>query len=137
LNLTSVFQIQKHSKEIYDELELYAELVPARQVHPAWPIAGFVLNINVVTRIHKDQKDGKGCVVLVLGDFEGGELVLVELGLVLELKHGDMLIFPSKRISHLNLHFKGIRASLVVHTDNGAQGYAEDYNGWEGNSYFY
>ena len=58
-------------------------------IAPSSPFTGYVLNINVATRAHRDPKDLKGCVVLVVGDFEGSELVLYEPGLVMELHNGD------------------------------------------------
>ena len=44
-------------------------------------------------------------------------LCLEELGIKLDLANGDVVIFPSQKISHFNTHFKGERVSIVFHTD--------------------
>lgn len=95
-----------------------------------YPFSGFVLNINVITRIHRDWGDQDVCLLLIIQDCSGGELVLVEPGLVLRLSNGDMVLFLSSKISHFNMHFKGKRASLVFHSDKGAAGWIKDRNGF-------
>jgi predicted 2-oxoglutarate/Fe(II)-dependent dioxygenase YbiX len=75
------------------------------------------------------------CAILVIGDHEGGELVLEEPGIVIDAKEGDLIIFPSGRISHFNMHYKGFRASMVLHTDKALEAWARDRNGWKGNQY--
>lgn len=77
-----------------------------------------VLNINCSTNIHRDPKDQTLCIVVPFGDFVGGELVLEELGLVLQLTHGDIIAFLSGHVSHFNLHFEGQRGSFVLHSDS-------------------
>jgi hypothetical protein len=104
-------------------------------VSPAHPFGGFVLNINVVTGAHRDFKDLKICLVLVIGDHIGGELCLVEPGLVLQLRNGDMAIFPSGRITHFNLHYTGTRASVVLHSDYAGKKWGESRNGWTHNNF--
>ena len=66
-----------------------------------------MLNLNVATKAHRDHKDYLLCLVIPLGEFMGGELCMVETGLVLEIKSGDIVIFPSGDITHYNLHFTG------------------------------
>ena len=51
------------------------------------------------------------------GEFSGGHLCFYELGLVFDLPPGSVAIFDSKRLTHFNCHFEGIRNSLVFHTD--------------------
>lgn len=89
----------------------------------------------MVTRAHRDVKDLHVCLVLVIGDHVGGELCLVEMGLVIGMRGGDMALFPSGRITHFNLHYKGIRGSLVLHSDYAGQKWADDRNGWMGHGY--
>ncbi|KAF8871280.1 hypothetical protein CPB84DRAFT_1623617, partial [Gymnopilus junonius] len=79
--------------------------LPNCGVSPVYPFGGYVLNINVSTRIHHDTGDQHICLVLVISDCVGGELVFKEPGLVLDLKNGDVVIFTSKDISHFNQHF--------------------------------
>lgn len=72
----------------------------------------------------------------MIGDHKGGELCLLELGLVLELKNGDVIMFKSGQISHFNLHYSGTRASIVLNTDAAIHEYASNgMNGWASNNY--
>jgi hypothetical protein len=72
----------------------------------------------------------------VIGEHEGGELCLLEPGLVLELRNGDVVIFQSGQISHFNLHYSGVRASVVLNTDAAIHQYASNgMNGWVLNKY--
>jgi hypothetical protein len=112
------------------------ETLPHSGVSPVYPFAGYVLNMNVSTRIHRDVGDQDICLILVVSDCQGGELVLLEPGLVLDLQNGDVVIFTSKDISHFNLHFVGRRASLVLHTDNCSKNWVKDGNGWAHNICF-
>ena len=62
----------------------------------------------------------------------GGELCLYEPGIVLESQAGDLVIFQSCKVTHFNLHFEGIRGSLVLHSDKTVDEWAENYNHWDG-----
>lgn len=85
----------------------------------AW--AGCVINLGknpVRTKIHRDVKEGKdgySC-LCACGNYEGGEIILYELRLVIELKPGDMLLFPDGLIHHANRPVVGTRYSLVAFT---------------------
>ncbi|TFK57967.1 hypothetical protein BDN72DRAFT_742555, partial [Pluteus cervinus] len=98
-------KIQKHFPEQHQELVEFTNTLPLNDVSVASPFTGFVVNLNVSTLIHRDWLDHHLCVVTVISDCVGGELVLQEPGLVLQLGSGDMVVFPSSRISHFNLHF--------------------------------
>lgn len=104
--------------------------MPGNEQPVGAPFLGLVVNVNVVTAAHRDSKDEGVCLVLVVGDFEGGELVLYEPGLVLPLRNGDFTIFPSCELTHFNLHYKGKRASIVLQTDREIRRWMADYNGW-------
>ncbi|KAI1782301.1 hypothetical protein LXA43DRAFT_862601, partial [Ganoderma leucocontextum] len=80
-------------------------LIPGRKASPCHPFAGFVLNFNIATKGHRDGKDLKACLVIPIGSFDGGELCLVEAGLVLPLRSGDAVVFPSCDITHFNLTY--------------------------------
>ena|ERR1700761_8055475 len=123
-------QLKSEVPEYFEDIVIYADVLPNKDISPAYPFSGFVINFNVVTRLHRDSKDHRGCAVLVIGDFEGGELCLYEPGIVFELKNGDLIVFPSGKISHFNLHYRGIRASMVLHSDKSGVGYKLDKNGW-------
>ena len=119
--------------DIYKELELYADILPSSAVSPVHPFGGFVVNINVCTKIHRDVKDKDICLVFVISQCSGGELALREPGIVLDLQDGDAIIFNSVRLSHLNLDYSGYRASLVFHTDASSDGWVNGRNCWSHN----
>ena len=50
-----------------------------------------------------------------------------ELGLVVNQRSGDVVIFKSSEISHFNLHYKG------QSSDKMAAGWVENRNGWDHN----
>ena len=91
----------------YRHLEAIASILPDGNTSPVHPFVGLVINLNAVTRAHRDSKDDTMCLVLALGDFEGGDLCLYEPGLVIPLRHGKFVVFPSGDITHSNLHYKG------------------------------
>ena len=70
------------------------------------------------------------CTTITLADCIGGQLALHELGLVFDSAPGDMITFQSCNQTHFNLHMKGIRASLVLHSDREGDKWANDCNGW-------
>lgn len=88
------------------------------------------------TLIHRDWNDKELCIVIPISDCEGGDLVLFELGLVLTLNSGDMVIFRSGEISHFNLHYRGKRASLVLHSDRSGDYWVNGRNNWADNIHF-
>ena len=128
-------QLIERLPEIYQDLSIFADVLPGNEASPVHPFGGFVLNINVVTRAHCDVKDLHVCLVLVIGQHTGGELCLVEPGLVLRLRNGDMALFPSGCITHFNLHYKGIRSSLVLHSDGAGKAWADNRNHWIGHGF--
>jgi hypothetical protein len=125
-------QLEQTLPEEYEIIKLFADVLPADASSPAFPFSGFVINLNVSTRIHRDDKDLSFCVVLVISseDCEGGEICFLEVGIRLGLRNGDLVVFPSTVLSHFNLHFKGIRASVVMHTDGAGLGWVKERNGW-------
>jgi hypothetical protein len=70
--------------------------------------------------------------VLVIGDFEGGDLGMVEPGLLLALRNGDFIIFSSGRTSHFNMEYKGKHASIVMHLDSSLKAWKDHKNHWDG-----
>ena len=98
---------------------------------PAFPFSGVVVNLCVSTTPHRDHSDTRMCIVIPFGEWEGGDLCLHELGLVIKLSPGDIFVFPSRKITHFNLHFTGTRGSLVLHSDRQGAHWVEDCNGWE------
>jgi hypothetical protein len=100
------------------------------------PFLSLVLNVNVSTLSHVDGKDFVLCLILVIGEFVGGGLVLGEQGLVVEARNGDFLAFCSGNTTHFNLKYQGERASLVLHTDKEFLKWRDSRNGWAGHRFF-
>lgn len=109
--------MQELLPETYRQLMDFVDVVPYSDPPPVAPFCSLVLNFNVATGIHRDPQDLEICLVLVISDCVGGELCLLEPGLVLDLRPGDLVIFPSADISHFNLPFIGKRCSVVLNTD--------------------
>jgi hypothetical protein len=134
LALTCI-QVKELLPDTYETLSYLIEALPNCDTSPVDPFSGFVLNVNVSTIIHRDYGDEDICLVLVLSNCLGGELCLMEPGVVLKLNTGDVVLFKSAEISHFNLHYTGKRASIVFHTDRAARSWAKDRNGWQHNMY--
>ena len=110
-------QIRTDLPDLYEEIKVFAEILPGRSTPLSYPFSGFVLNLNVATVGHRDTMDLLACVVIPFGKFSGGQLVLTEAGMVLPLCSGDAVLFSSCKVSHFNLQYTGTRASLVCHSD--------------------
>jgi hypothetical protein len=118
------------------ELSKWIEQLPYNDISPAYPFSGVVVNTNIATRAHRDPGDDEICMVLTISDCVGGDIVLFELGLVIETRSGDAEIFRSTDQTHFNLDFNGLRASLVLHSDRAGKRWNDDANGWAHNQYF-
>lgn len=77
------------------------------------------------------------CVVIALSDesCSGGNLCFLEPGIRLELRNGDVVMFLSGKLTHFNMHFRGLRASLVLHSDHAGKNWVKDRNKWEHSIY--
>jgi predicted 2-oxoglutarate/Fe(II)-dependent dioxygenase YbiX len=69
--------------------------------------------------------------VMPWGNYDGGELVIEEIGLVIDLPPGSIAVFPSWLLAHYNLHFTASRGSIVMHSDKQGKCWVDDRNGWE------
>ncbi|KAJ7649690.1 hypothetical protein FB45DRAFT_1075268 [Roridomyces roridus] len=114
----------------YDELSIFVEHLPLGASSPCFPFGGFVINLRACTWAHRDVGDKILCFVIPFGNFQGGGLCLYEAGLCLDLKMGDGLVFPSCDLTHFNLHFTGMRGTLVLHSDRHGDQWVDDFNGW-------
>ncbi|KAJ7478839.1 hypothetical protein B0H11DRAFT_2423821 [Mycena galericulata] len=114
----------------YSTVSVFADVLPLNVFAPAYPFSGFALNLRVATDGHRDPLDKDYCLIIIISECEGGELCLYELGLVAGLKTGDVFIFPSCYVTHFNLHFNGLRATLVLHTDRQGDQWAKNGGGW-------
>lgn len=117
-------------------LEKYVEILPAGAKSPLHPFGGLVVNFNVVTGAHIDGKDERFCMLFVIQEGDGAEVVFLELGVVMRMQTGHSAIFRSTDITHFNLHFKGYRSSMVFHTDRDCRSWIKDRNGWQNKAYF-
>ena len=111
-------------------IEIYCNNLPLNDVPGTSPFAGLVVNFCVSTDSHRDWSDNLLCVVIPFGSWTEGEIVLYELKLVIKMKSGDVLSFPSCFITHFNMHYSGTRGSLVFHSDNTGENWLHNFNGW-------
>jgi hypothetical protein len=91
-----------------------------------------VLNFGAATSGHRDCGDVlvELCIIATMQKCKGGQLCFYEPGIILESCNGDWSCFQSSSVTHFNLHFQGIRASLVLHSDSMGKAWAENYNCW-------
>ncbi|KAJ7654846.1 hypothetical protein B0H17DRAFT_956712 [Mycena rosella] len=116
--------------EDYVEMQIYISRLPLNECSLAYPFGRFVVNIGVTTRGHRDCFDKKFCVIIPAGCWTGGELCLFETGFVFCLHPWDILIFSSCNVTHFNLHYEGVRTSIVLHSDKYGDQWVRDGNGW-------
>ncbi|KAG2062805.1 hypothetical protein BDR04DRAFT_1164621 [Suillus decipiens] len=121
-------------QEEFEMLMEVASALPGNCASPVAPFVSLVVNINVCTKAHRDVFDRRLCLVIPIGRFEGGALCLLENGLVLELRPGDVALFRSCEVTHFNLNYKGARASLVFQTDREFAAWVKNNNGWVDNA---
>jgi len=77
---------------------------------------GHYILINMLTTLHCDTNDLEDgwAVMIVLGVFKGGELVLPDLGISLPYRPGDVVFLRSKALYHFIKKFKGIERYVIV-----------------------
>lgn len=126
--------METHLQEEFEMLMEIASSLPGNCASPIAPFVSLVINVNVCTKAHRDVFDRHLCLVIPVGHFEGGALCLLENGLVLELRPGDVALFRSSEVTHFNLNYKGARASLVFQTDREFAAWVKNNNGWVDNA---
>ncbi|KAJ7735700.1 hypothetical protein B0H16DRAFT_1731120 [Mycena metata] len=122
--------LEKRHPDAYEQISMYCDILPMNATSPAYPFGGFVVNIRAATSGHRDPGDELLCIVIPFGRWKAGELCLYEVGLMFDMKMGDVLLFPSCDITHFNMHFTGKRGSLVLHSDREGKGWVRDRRGW-------
>ena len=95
-------KIKEHHQEIYDQISPWIEKLPLNSHSPADPWSGIVVNANCASRAHRDVGNDDYCMVVVVSDCHGGDLVFHELGLVFSARNGDASIFRSVELTHYN-----------------------------------
>jgi len=123
-------QIQHHMLAEYEKIKVFCKFLPLKEPSPAHPFTNVVINFCASTKAHRDTGDKGWCTAITFAACEGGQLCLYELGLVFDCGVGDMVVFQSSKQTHFNLHIKGIRASLVLHSDRMAEKWGDHYNRW-------
>ncbi|THU91033.1 hypothetical protein K435DRAFT_675017, partial [Dendrothele bispora CBS 962.96] len=129
-----VEKVRRHP-DLFARVEAEIDIFPLQDSNPVHPFSSFVLNINVMTEVHRDKGDKNGCIVLVLGQHQGGDICFQEAKLVVETAHGDMVTFCSDEVTHFLLPYKGVRASVVIHSDKISSEYQKNGCGWDSNNY--
>ena len=71
-----------------------------------------------------------------VGEFSGGEFVLVEQKLVLPLRNGDIAVFRSAESTHFNMHYSRCHCLFVTQTDREFDKWVNHCNGWSQNVFF-
>ena len=123
--------LHKHLPDQHKVFTIFCEILPLNERPATYPFPGCVINIQVATVAHWDGSDKTLCLVIPFGKFEEGQIVLWELGIVIEMMEGIILGFPSSQVMHFNLHFKGFRGSIVLHADKEVDSWIKDRNGWD------
>lgn len=124
-------KLPEAAPEQWKALVHIADSLPPGALHEIGlePFTGYVANLNVCTNGHTDPEDAEDiCVLLMASECSGGELVLYELGLVIELRGGDVVEFRSKNLTHFNLHYQGRRLTFVLHSDRANGGWEDTCN---------
>jgi hypothetical protein len=123
--------IKKHLPEIHSQLSVFCEILPLNSRPSTYPFPGCIINLLVATEAHWDSGDDIVCVVIPFGEFKDAELVLMEARTMVDIQEGDVFIFPSFQLTHFNMAFKGVRGSIVMHSDKDAKRWRTDRNGWQ------
>ena len=86
---------------------------------------GLALLHNLQVDAHKDQSDvPNGWVAMVCWDnFSRGYLALLDLGVKLDFKPGDIILFRSRLLEHFVTDFEGERSSMVFFTHENVSKY--------------
>ncbi|KAJ8507335.1 hypothetical protein ONZ45_g10290 [Pleurotus djamor] len=127
--------LQELFQEVFEEIRLelerllpeesrvesiFASFLPGSQPSPIFPFSGIMINLNMQTTIHTDSEDVLMCLVLP----------------IVELRHGDWIVFNSKKLLHFNMPYVGKRASFVMHSDGAGEFWVKNRNGWKNNNHF-
>jgi hypothetical protein len=122
--------VQTHLPDQFSEIKTFLHVLPLNHNCTTYPFSSWCINIQVATEGHLDNEDKIICVTIPFGDFKHGQLVFYEAGIVVDLVMGDIIIFPSGRLTHFNLDYEGTRCSLVLFTDKQGDEWVKSRNGW-------
>ncbi|KAJ7893394.1 hypothetical protein B0H14DRAFT_3427473 [Mycena olivaceomarginata] len=85
-DLFEFLHLKEYLPEDTVELSFYAEQIPLQASSPCYHFGGFVINLNAFNWAHRDKNDKRMCLLLPLGRFTGG----------------DILVFPSCDLNRFN-----------------------------------
>jgi predicted 2-oxoglutarate/Fe(II)-dependent dioxygenase YbiX len=71
------------------------------------------VNYNITTKFHIDLSDEGMCVIVPVGEWEGGELIIPQLGIKINLVKGQVVMMRSSLLVHGNYIARGFRIGLV------------------------
>lgn len=116
----------QYAPGVFKQYQLYPVNDPAERFCGAWYacVVNDGQNPNQ-TEAHRDVKEslyGYSCVIAA-GEFTGGALVLYELGMIVEMEPGDIVLFPDALITHKNEPAQGHRISVVTFTQENIYDY--------------
>jgi predicted 2-oxoglutarate/Fe(II)-dependent dioxygenase YbiX len=80
--------------------------------------AMLAINYNSISPFHIDINDNGMCTIVPVGNWEGGELIIPHLEIMLKLIKGQVLMFRSSLLIHGNALAKGVRFSMVFFSYN-------------------
>src|SRR5271154_326310 len=110
----------QYAPGVFKQFQLYPVNDPCKRFCGAWyacVVNNGGNNANQ-TEAHRDVKEslyGYSC-IMAAGNFTGGALVCYELGIVVEMEPGDIVLFPDSLITHRNEKAEGNRISVVTFT---------------------
>ncbi|KAJ6612718.1 hypothetical protein B0H10DRAFT_286838 [Mycena sp. CBHHK59/15] len=81
---SEVFEFQRINferlnPEAYEQVRMFADVLPLNTASPSYPFSGFMFNLRVVTDAHKDPKDKTWCEIIFLNECQGGISVCMNL----------------------------------------------------------
>ena len=98
-----------------------------KRLFPNYYFTGVMINKNLECPPHKDKGNDGGVIVIGLGDYEGGELVID--GVEHNVKNKEIR-FDAHTLEHYVKPFKGDRYSVVIFKHKNHP-ILKDWNGWE------
>lgn len=132
IHLSSAFvnSVFPQHRQMYLSLRDRLGIKPGKDSHvyESSPFLGTSINLGPMSesRTHRDPQNLAGgiCAIGAFGRFDhrvSGHLILVEPKLIIEMKHGDVVVIPSAAVTHCNspLHEGDDRVSVVQYTAAG------------------
>jgi len=117
----------QYAPGVFKQFQIYPLNEPCERFCGAW--CACVVNNGGnnpnQTEPHRDVKEaqyGYSCIVCC-GEFTGAALILYELGIIVEMAAGDLILFPDSIITHSNEEAEGKRIFIVTFTQENIYDY--------------